>query len=379
MPCACGKKAAFRRLTPKHFLSAVGAVNVGRRYYACRACGRTYSPRDARAGVGAIQVTEQARKMIVTASTVWSFDDASAKLHDLCGMKVSDDTIERVCQDEGERARRWLRGRGKPGGGGEGDEVARAFAAAPGDPEFYSDGLKVNTTGGWREMRLNLLQKRERASPAAPGRWKDRVLPEASVRLASCAIADSRLTGAMWQRWSERMGLGDSTDLSVLADGAAWIWEQAGRRLSPGAQWCVDVYHVSEHLHDCAKAMFGEGAAARAWAQERLDELVRDAGPRFIDQLDLRIRSCADAGQAAAMRSLRTYLQGNRDRMWYADRLREGKPIGSGAIEGACKKVGTRLKLNSARWRPRRAERFGALLCPEYTDQTQAYWRSRAA
>lgn len=78
-------------------------------------------------------------------------------------------------------------------------------------------------------------------------------------------------------------------------------------------------------------------------------------------------------------RSKLRYLEANRDRMWYADRLREGKTIGSGAIEGACKKIGTRLKLNSARWRPRRAERFGALMCLDYTDQMDAYWASRAA
>ena len=80
-----------------------------------------------------------------------------------------------------------------------------------------------------------------------------------------------------------------------------------------------------------------------------------------------------------AMRALRVYLEGNKDRMWYAQRLKEGKPIGSGAIEGACKKIGVRLKLNSARWRPRRAERFGALLCLEYTDQATPYWTSKAA
>jgi len=325
--------------------------------------------------LGSIQVTEHARKMIVTVSTVWSFDHASMKLADICSMKVSDDTIERVCQDEGERARKWLRGGDEAGG----NELVKAFERSPGEPEFYSDGLKINTTAGWREMRLNLLQKRERALPVAPEQWKDRVLPEASVRLASCAIADSRLIGAMWKQWSERMGLVDSTELSVLADGAPWIWEQAHQRLSPGAQWCVDVYHVSEHLHACAKAMFGEGAAARSWAEERLDELIKQAGPKFIAQLEHRIRSCVDANHAAAMESLRTYLRGNCDRMWYAQRLSQGKPIGSGAIEGACKKIGTRLKLNSARWRPRRAERFGALLCLEYTDQMQNYWRSRVA
>ena len=125
--------------------------------------------------------------------------------------------------------------------------------------------------------------------------------------------------------------------------------------------------------------MFGDGAVAQTWAQERLDELIKEAGPKFIAQLDVRIGSCEAADQVAAMQSLRTYLQGNRDRMWYSERLAQGKAIGSGAIEGACKKIGTRLKLNSARWRTRRAERFGALLCLEYADQMQTYWHSRAA
>lgn len=343
---------------------------MSRRYYACRACGRTYSPWDHWAGVEAIQVTEHARKLIVTVSTAWSFDRASAKLASLCRMQVSDDTLERVCQDEGERVRKWLRGAA---------ELVRDFQAAVGEPEFYSDGLKINTTEGWREMRLNLLQKRERGLPVPPAQWHERVLPEARVRLASCAIADARLTGAMWKRWSEQMGLDQSSELSVLADGAAWIWEQARQRLSPRAQWCVDIYHVSEHLHGCAREMLGEGEAARHWAQERLEELIAQGGPKFLAALGRRIAGCADERPRLAMEALRTYLEGNRDRMWYAQRLAEGKAIGSGAIEGACKKIGSRLKLNSARWRVRRAERFGALLCLEYTDQSEAYWRSRAA
>lgn len=374
MTCSCGKRSSFRRATPKHLLTTVGHIQIPRRYYACRHCAAKQTPWDDWSGMDAIQVTPHARKVLVTVSTAWSFDRASIKLKELCHLTVSDDTIERVCQDEGERARRWLRGS---------DQTVEAFKQASGEPEFYSDGLKVNTTEGWREIRLNLLQKRERAVPVAPEQWKDRVLPEASMRLASCAIADSRLTGAMWQGWSQRMGLQQSSDLSVIADGATWIWEQARRRLSPQASWCVDVYHVSEDLHRCAKELFGEGGEARAWAETELRELIRVGGPKYLDRLDKTIESksasASDPTHIKALNGLRTYLAGNVDRMWYAQRLSEGKPIGSGAIEGACKKVGSRLKLNSARWRPRRAERFGALLCMDYADQSQSYWSARAA
>jgi len=351
-------------------LATIGSIEIPRRYYACRNCAAKQTPWDDWAGIDAIPVTPHARKVIVTVSCAWSFDRASTKLKDICHMNVSDDTIERVCQHEGEEARQWLRGN---------DRTVQAFEQASGEAEFYSDGLKINTTGGWREMRLNLLQKRERAAPATPEQWNDRVLPEASVRLASCAIADSRLIGAMWKQWSQRMGLENSAQLSVIADGAAWIWEQARERLSPQASWCVDVYHVSEDLHACARVMMGEGEAARSWAQDELEELIRVGGPKYLERLKQTIARATDGKHLEALKALRVYLEGNKDRMWYAQRLQEGTPIGSGAIEGACKKIGARLKLNSARWRIRRAERFGALLCLDYADQSAAYWRSKAA
>ena len=370
MSCSCGKKFSFRCLTPKHLLTTIGDVEIPRRYYACRGCNAKQTPWDNWAGMDRLQVTPHARKVIVVVSTAWSFDRSSQKLKEICHMNVSDDTIERVCQSEGEAARQWLR---------ENQKATDSFKAAKGEVEFYSDGLKVNTTGGWREMRLNLLQKREKAMPVAPEKWNDRVLPEASVRLASCAMADCRLVGAMWKQWSERMGLEDSAQLSVIADGAAWIWEQARQRLSPKASWCVDVYHVSEDFHQCARSMLGEGEAARSWAQRELEELIRVGGPGYLERLDQTILTTKDPPHVDALRALRVYLEGNKDRMWYAQRLAAGQAIGSGAIEGACKKIGTRLKLNSARWRTRRAERFGALLCLEYTEQTAAYWRPIAA
>jgi hypothetical protein len=63
-------------------------------------------------------------------------------------------------------------------------------------------------------------------------------------------------------------------------------------------------------------------------------------------------------------------------RMNYADRLRRGLIIGSGQIEGACKTViGRRLKLNSARWIPQRAQNLVALPSLHYSQLWTSYWR----
>lgn len=353
-------------------LTSVGHVTVTRRYYACAACRAKQTPFDAWAGLGGRSLTEHARRMVTLAGMSWSFDTAARRLRELCHVHVSDDTIERVCQEEGRAARAWM--------DGGSDAPARAFAAAAGQAEFYTDGLKVNTTDGWREMRLSVFAKREPAAPCGPAQWDARVLNEPTVRLASCAIAASNVVGASWQRTARRLGLSSSCRLSVLGDGARWIWDEAAKRFTCPAEWCLDVFHVSEHLHDCGKALLGEGPAARRWADGRRDHLLAHDGVGLIRRLDAERDAEPDPSRRAPVDGLLGYLRENRDSMWYRDRLARGLPIGSGLIEGACKNaLHARLRINSARWRIRRAERIGALRCLDYSGQWQTYWDSRAA
>jgi hypothetical protein len=359
-------------LNPKTLLSSVGHITVGRRYFACGGCGAKHVPFDQWAGMGGRSLTHHARRMVTLAGTSWPFDRASGHLLELCHVSVSDDTIERVCQEEGERARRWAQ---------EAEEPARAFAAAAGRAEFSSDGVKVNTVGGWREMRLSVLARREPAAPCEPAQWDRRVLNEPTARLAWCAIADATRVGSSWQRMAKRVGLGDGDRLSVLGDGARWIWDQAARRFGRcGAEWCVDIYHVGQHLHDCAKALLGEGPAARAWADGQRSHLLEHDGVGLMRRLAEQQKGARRPAHRAALDRLLGYLGDNRDSLWYRQRLRDGLPIGTGLIEGACKNtIGARLKANSARWRIRRVERIGALRCLDYSGHWDTYWRSRAA
>lgn len=54
----------------------------------------------------------------------------------------------------------------------------------------------------------------------------------------------------------------------------------------------------------------------------------------------------------------------------YAERLQEGRSIGSGQVEGACKNlIGRRLKQAAARWRVRRLNRMARLCSIMYSQQ----------
>ena len=330
-------------------------------------------PWDRWAGVDKRHLSPDARRMLTLAGMTWPFDLAAKRLKELCHLQTSDDTIERVCQEEGQRAAGFIK---------QADAPARAFAAADGHAEFYSDGVKVNTVDGWREMRLSVFARREAGQAVGPDQWKERILPEPTARVAWCAIGPSHCVGSTWQQMAKHLGLEGRGKLSVLADGARWIWDEAAKRFKfiVNVDWCVDVFHVSEHLHACAKAIFGEGPAARQWADQRLGQLIELEGPRFIERLQEESGTLDDESSRQALAKLCGYLEENRDGLWYRTRLEQGLAIGSGLIEGACKTaIGARLKINSARWRVRRCERIGALRCLDYSGQWDNFWVADAA
>jgi hypothetical protein len=330
---------------------------------------------------GKHRLTPHARRMVVLAGSDGSFDRAADRLRELCRITVSDDVVRRVCDAEGERVRQWLRDLPDPA-------APAAFAAAEGAAEFSTDGVKVNTVGGWREMRLSVLAKREPCRPARPDEWDERALNEPTARVAWCAIAGCGAVGSSWARMAERLGVAAGRQpLSVLADGARWIWEQAAKRFNGlgsaarGVEWVVDVYHLMLYLHAFASLSLGEAGAAAAWARARVVELIELGGPAFIERLEGEGPGPdPPAAAAEAWGKLLKYLTDNRDSLWYGERLKRGQPIGTGLIEGGCKNIiAARLKLNGARWRVRRAERMGAIRCLQYSNLWGVYWAPMTA
>jgi hypothetical protein len=283
------------------------------------------------------------------AGASWSFDRASDNLKEFCGLSVCDNTIRSVCHEHGGAMRDWQR---------DDLRAVEAFRAADGDVEFQTDGTMVNTTDGWREMRLSIFAKRKRGTPIrGTKRWQQRDLPKPHVQVIAAAIRTSEQLGPSWWRMAVRLGLSDTSSIAVLAVGARWIWNPLSEHL-PGVIGVLDIYHASEHLWDAANTHFGEGSVeASVWVRQRRESLLRGGASALLSEL---------VGEQ--WKSLRGYFESHVAHTGYAQRLRLGQPIGSGLVEGACKQViGRRLKQTGARWKVRRVERMATLCALQAT------------
>jgi hypothetical protein len=289
----------------------------------------------------------------------------------MCGLRISDATIREVCHAHGASVQRWQH---------EAFAAGETFRQASGEVELSTDGTSVNTTAGWREMRLSVFAKRERGRPQSVARWEERDLPKPKARIALARLARAETLGSQWRRMASRLGLNQTAEVTVLADGARWIWKQVERHL-PDARGILDIYHASQHLYQTAGILHGEStAAARRWVHVRRGQLLRAGTAALFEALAEDRRQNRSPRKRASLDALREYFRPHAAHTGYRERLRQGQTIGSGLVESACKTiVGRRLKQTGARWRVRRVERMAALCCLLYGDQWNTYWAAKAA
>ena len=228
-------------------MTAAGRVALRRRSLRCGGCGLTAYPLDTRVGLGGF-LSPHATRLTCLAAASWSFDIASERLHEFAGVRVDGETIRR----HGHRAAEAVVRRR------DAAPPKSAFAAAEGEVEFLTDGVMAPTRGGWRELKMALYLKRPLGDPAGPDGWAGRGLPRPTAQAAYATVADC---GAFSSRWAPRasgLGIEPSGPLTVLGDGAEWIWNAAAAQF-PAAAQVLDIFHAGEHLASTARALFGDG------------------------------------------------------------------------------------------------------------------------
>jgi hypothetical protein len=294
-----------------------------------------------------------------------SFQKAEVALAEVAGWPSDDNTIRQLChavaqQASASRAQR---------------ATAEAFAQAEGDWELPIDAGKVNTLEGWRDVKVAVFDRRERGEPTTAEDWDERDLPAPTVRSVVAAVEEAKAFGERCAAEAGRLGLPDPEQLSVLGDGAEWVWNLSGRHFD-GADELLDIWHGAESLSDGAKKVFGQGSEqAKEQAARGRQRLLRDGYWGVTEWVGELAGVMPAGGDGAALGGVLNYFAANQDRLNYALRLRRGQSIGSGLVEGSIKQLlNRRLKQTGARWRVEHVGplvELGALAAgPEW----QAFW-----
>ncbi len=166
---------------------------------------------------------------------------------------------------------------------------------------------------------------------------------------------------------------GDPTQLRAVKNEA--------RRIGVTVTILTDLVHVLEYIWSAARALFGESnPKAESWVGDRLLALLtgRTGGDvaRTIRWWAARNKKPTPAAQLAIRVSCRYLADRSRTRlMHYQDALRDGLPIATGVIEGACRSlVKDRMDRTGARWSLTGAEAVLRLRAIRASGDFDAYW-----
>jgi hypothetical protein len=269
------------------------------------------------------------------AALLGSFEQARDALAEDYGVRLAKQTVAEVAEAAGGEALRREDERRH--------QVAGRQAPLPDSPLapdtacVFADGTTVHTEGDWHEVRVATATAADARGEQVARQSRARFLPVADFAWVLVLLARA-------------VGYHNARLRAFIADGAHWLWKLA-EDYFPSAIQVLDWYHLAEHVHKAAGAVFGEGSAgAKAWAEARKEQLWQGevgAALRAVEQELTRVRSPA---KRSALGELRTYLENNRGRVDYPRYRELGLPCGSGQVEAQCKSlVGARCKLAGMR------------------------------
>lgn len=229
------------------------------------------------------------------------------------------------------------------------DELERTFPAAPSGPavaQWSMDGAFVPLTGGeWAEVKTAAFGAVQ-ARPGADGDQEARTTDLSYFsRLADAGTFGRELHGELHRR-----GIQAAPTVVAINDGAEWI-QGIVATYRPDAVRILDFPHAAGYLAQAAQATFGaDSLAAARWLAQQTHALKHASPEGVLAALRaLPVEQGADAADARA--TALGYLEARRDQIRYADFRAQGYPIGSGAMESACKLVvEARLKGSGMHW-----------------------------
>ena len=365
----CGCNQRFVGYRPRTLATLVGQVTIGRAYYHCPHCGSSCCPYDEGCGLGAGQESVGLAKAAALVGVMDPFAPAADVLYELTGQRLGSRTVHRIARRAGAAASEQER------------QLALRMAvwsvpvqgieARPRRLYVAVDGVMVHREA-WNEAKCVTCYWEE---GGGEGEGDDAVRhARYCVRFESA----ERFAAFVWNLACQ-CGLETASEVILLGDGAAWIWDRVWNVLGERAVCITDWYHVMEHVWSCGKALHGEGTdACEAWVKQRETMLWEGRYRQLLDALADERKGTRSPARRQALEGLETYLANQGERLAY-DRFRAaGYDIGSGRVESACKHlVAVRMKRSGMIWSDDGAQEILSLRAVRLNARWDRFWANK--
>jgi len=377
VPCGAGHEAEFVSYRDKVIDTVLGPVTFTRAWYHCAECRHGLAPRDAEPGVAGASMSPGLAAMNDLAAAAGPFAGAARLLDELAGIRLGARRVGRAAEASGAIVAEAGRERARL-------IASRKLVPLPPSPlpdKLYAviDGTGVPMTGRetagrqgkgedgrarTREVKLGVFFTQDKLDEDGyPVRDRATTSIIATFEPAAAFAGLVRAEGI-------RRGADHVRQLTVIGDGAAWIWGIATDKF-PEATQVVDLYHAREHLHSLTRSLeFMLLDRKEEWLAARLEDL--DYGD--IDGIEAAVRKYPLEGvKKDETEKELGYFLNNAPRMRYHWFRSRGLFVGSGVVEASCKTVvAQRLKQAGMHWTVAGADAIIALRCKEASSQWEA-------
>lgn len=354
----CDRAAKFIDRREKTFVSLFGELRLSRCYYRCR-CGHSDFPWDHTLHLDTAQrLTLAAQEVTCIVAVKASFAESSERtLHKVCGLRLSESTVERVTEATGERIGQALHAKQTFGAPATWDWQRDARGKTCAYVSLDATGIRQQGEHGARaEGKMAYVGLVYNPRGAAQTRERRQASTPHQVRYLAGFYALDDL-GLELRRQAAQVGWDEAEQQLALSDGGAGL-EEFFRKNFPRAECILDFWHAKEHLVELAHALFDQDPdQCQAWLDEQCHRLKHAGGAAVLTQLQTwDVSTCSNAAQEVH-RCTTNYFRNHVQRMDYPRYVANGWEIGSGPVESACKTVvNNRLGGGGMRWGPAGAD-----------------------
>jgi len=191
------------------------------------------------------------------------------------------------------------------------------------------------------------------------------------------SFAGKRHAFEVARRWADKRGFADDSGklVQVLTDGDCDLRALCVEHF-PNAEHTVDFYHVLEYVHQAGECFMAEGSKQlAAWFDDKRQQLLNDQAQSIVAELRQRLLAIpktgpGNKGRRARLQQALFYIERRLPNIRYGSLRRRDLEIGTGAVEGAVKRIiAQRCDHGGMRWIRERVEAVVQLRCIEINGQ----------